>query len=154
MIELKCKSCGANLSVEEDREFGFCQYCGAKYILKESVNVNLNVKIDNNNDNKIEMAFQKMSEGNFEKAEKIAKQVLEDDIKNHRAWWIRYLCETYYSKYYGYVNRYGETSIDIKKSIIRKNLEYAYKAIENAQNEEDINYYKEKISEDERFVGV
>ena len=33
LVNLKCSSCGANLSVEEKREFLFCQYCGAKLIL-------------------------------------------------------------------------------------------------------------------------
>lgn len=33
LMKLKCTSCGANLSIEEKREFLFCQYCGAKLIL-------------------------------------------------------------------------------------------------------------------------
>lgn len=33
LIKLKCANCGANLSIEEKREFLFCQYCGAKLIL-------------------------------------------------------------------------------------------------------------------------
>ena len=33
LIKLRCSSCGANLSIEEKREFLFCQYCGAKLIL-------------------------------------------------------------------------------------------------------------------------
>ncbi len=34
MIDLKCTSCGAELSVEETREELFCQYCGTKNVLR------------------------------------------------------------------------------------------------------------------------
>ena len=27
---LTCPSCGANLNLDDNREFGFCEYCGAK----------------------------------------------------------------------------------------------------------------------------
>lgn len=33
LIKLKCTSCGANVSIEEKREFLYCQYCGTKLIL-------------------------------------------------------------------------------------------------------------------------
>lgn len=33
VMQLKCTNCGANLTIEEKREFLFCQYCGAKLIL-------------------------------------------------------------------------------------------------------------------------
>ena len=33
MIEMKCPSCGANLSVEKEREMMYCDYCGAKIML-------------------------------------------------------------------------------------------------------------------------
>lgn len=33
LIKLKCTNCNANLSVEEKREFLFCEYCGTKLIL-------------------------------------------------------------------------------------------------------------------------
>lgn len=29
-IALKCPSCGADISLDESRDFGFCQYCGTK----------------------------------------------------------------------------------------------------------------------------
>ena len=33
LLTLKCPSCGGQLSVEEDRDFIFCQYCGTKIII-------------------------------------------------------------------------------------------------------------------------
>lgn len=39
MIELKCKSCGGNLEIDEDKEFGTCSYCKAKYKINEDQKV-------------------------------------------------------------------------------------------------------------------
>lgn len=147
--KLKCSACGANLEVDSKLEVGFCQYCGSKFMLCERVNVD--VKIDHEIDNKIMVANQFFQEGNFEKAEKIFKEILSYDVNCYQAWWGRYLCESYYSKYYGYTNRYGETSPSIKASIIRKNLEYAYYAIEKAPVEE-ANKYRKLIASDEEFL--
>ena len=36
LIHLRCPDCGADLEVDNNREFCFCQYCGAKIILEES----------------------------------------------------------------------------------------------------------------------
>ena len=119
-------------------------------MLEEKVNVN--VKIDNNNDNKIKIAYNYMNEGNYEKAKKIFKDVLNDDITNHEAWWGRYICETYYAEYYGYEDNFGNTGPYVKADIIRKNLKYAYNAINNA-SEEFANAYKELIREDEDFLN-
>lgn len=54
-IEMKCKSCGATLSVDASREFGYCSFCGAKYInQKEQNNIITNNYV--NNTNNIEQA--------------------------------------------------------------------------------------------------
>jgi len=150
LVSLKCSACGASLEVDSSLEIGFCQYCGTKFMLGEHINVK--VKIDHDNDNKILVANEYIDAGNYERAEKIFKEVLDTDITNHQAWWGRYICETYYSAYYGYVNRYGETSVSIKKSIIRNNLEYAYKAIKYAP-EEIKEEYKRLIEYDESFLN-
>lgn len=36
LVSLKCPSCGAELSVEEDRDICFCTYCGAKILIEQS----------------------------------------------------------------------------------------------------------------------
>ena len=48
MMDLKCPRCGANLSVEKDRDILFCQYCGAKIILTDenTYTVNKNITIN------------------------------------------------------------------------------------------------------------
>ena len=46
MTDLKCKHCGAVVSVDEDKEFATCKYCGSKYKLNEDKNIN--IKLDDN----------------------------------------------------------------------------------------------------------
>lgn len=36
LVHLRCPDCGAELEVDNIREFCFCQYCGTKIILEES----------------------------------------------------------------------------------------------------------------------
>jgi len=34
MEKLKCESCGANLEIDENKEYATCKYCNLKYKLK------------------------------------------------------------------------------------------------------------------------
>ena len=43
---LKCPSCGADIELDDSREFGFCSYCGSRIQIGERVNINVNVKHD------------------------------------------------------------------------------------------------------------
>ena len=36
LITLKCPECGADLEIQDDREFIFCQYCGRKIYMNET----------------------------------------------------------------------------------------------------------------------
>lgn len=47
IIAIKCPSCGADVSLDESREFGFCTYCGTK-VMQEKIVVEHNgsVKVD------------------------------------------------------------------------------------------------------------
>ena len=44
MKKLKCSSCGAELHVEENKEYAVCNHCGARYKLNEDLNIN--IKLD------------------------------------------------------------------------------------------------------------
>ncbi len=46
MEKLKCSSCGGEITVDNDKEYGTCPYCGTKYKLNQDVNVN--IKLDDN----------------------------------------------------------------------------------------------------------
>lgn len=45
VIELKCPRCGADLSVENDREILYCEYCGAKIVLTDENTFTINKSI-------------------------------------------------------------------------------------------------------------
>ena len=38
---LKCPSCGADITLDDSREFGFCAYCGSRIQIGERVNVHV-----------------------------------------------------------------------------------------------------------------
>lgn len=41
MKSLKCPSCGANLEMDDSKEYGFCSFCGTKVQINERINVNV-----------------------------------------------------------------------------------------------------------------
>ena len=45
VLELKCPRCGADLSVENDREILYCEYCGAKIVLTDENTFTINKTI-------------------------------------------------------------------------------------------------------------
>lgn len=54
---LKCPSCGADISLDDNREFGFCLYCGSRIQVGEQINIHVthefkdespNVNVTNN----------------------------------------------------------------------------------------------------------
>ena len=75
---LKCTSCGANLEITDDREIGFCPYCGAKYVREEVNNVTNVTEINTVNysakssvEDYVERIKALIKVGEFEKARKI-----------------------------------------------------------------------------------
>lgn len=44
MEKLKCSSCGADIKVEDNKEYAICNHCGTKYKLNEDIN--FNIKLD------------------------------------------------------------------------------------------------------------
>lgn len=46
MEKLRCTSCGAELQIEDNKEYAVCNHCGSKYKLNEDLNIN--IKLDDN----------------------------------------------------------------------------------------------------------
>lgn len=46
MEKLRCSSCGGEMTIDENKEYATCNYCGTKYKLNKDVNVN--IKLDEN----------------------------------------------------------------------------------------------------------
>lgn len=46
MEKMRCSSCGGEINVDSNSEYGTCPYCNTKYKLKNDIN--FNIKLDNN----------------------------------------------------------------------------------------------------------
>lgn len=77
---LKCSNCDANIQIDDEKEYGFCSYCGAQVQLKDIVEVRyvgeVKVKEDDGFDKQYEdgAAYIKMKE--YHKAEQILYRVI------------------------------------------------------------------------------
>lgn len=87
-IKLNCSNCGANIELDESREFGFCQYCGTKMVQDKiiiehrgSVSIDRTAKIQN----LLIRAKEMISQNRIDEAEKYYDRVLEYDIRNTEA---------------------------------------------------------------------
>jgi len=158
---LECSKCHckdvANFKFDETGKFFVCD-CGAINKLYDTYTIVQHqgtVEVDGiaTKNNTLERANQLLSSNEYDKANKKYKEVLELDPTNYEAWWGRFLCEIYFAKYYGYQDRYGNSSPYIKANIIYEHLtKYAYKAIDYAPAEYKESY-KKAIAEYEKYVN-
>lgn len=84
-IALKCPSCGAEISLDDSREFGFCQYCGTKVMQEKVVHEHRgSVSIDHSAEiNNLLVRAQEMQlRGAFKEAEEYYNRVLDIDANN------------------------------------------------------------------------
>lgn len=91
---LKCTTCGANIELDDSREFGFCQFCGTKLMLVDKVEIkhtghisvegiqSVKERIDNYN-----ILFKNsFLERNYFEAERYLEKILQLDSQNSLAW--------------------------------------------------------------------
>lgn len=90
IIALVCPQCGGEISIDNEREFGFCSYCGTKIILKNNeVVVNLSVSQENpvTKESLFERAEIFLADKNYSEAEEYFNRVLDIDPKFSKAYW-------------------------------------------------------------------
>ena len=82
MLQLKCPNCGADITLDDTREFGFCSYCGTKVLLDE-----YKKRVDGvpGVANLLLRADDFLKQGNVEKAREYYNRVLDIDINNNEA---------------------------------------------------------------------
>lgn len=82
MLQLKCPNCGANITLDNTRDFGFCSYCGTKILLDE-----YKKRVDGvpGIDNLLLRADDFLKKGDAEKAKEYYNRVLDIDIYNDKA---------------------------------------------------------------------
>ncbi len=87
-ISLKCPSCGADIELDNSREFGFCSYCGTKLVReKKIVEHRGSVSIDRTNEikNLLLRGREMYSAGRLADAEIYYNKVLDLDALNKEA---------------------------------------------------------------------
>lgn len=107
MVALKCPQCGADVEMDETREFGFCTFCGTK-VMQDKVVVEHkgSVKVDDSNElkNLYILARRARDEEDSDNAKKYYEELLLKDPNNWEC--------VYYSAYFKAVGcKVGETGI-------------------------------------------
>jgi len=98
MKALRCPQCGAELELDDSKEFGFCSSCGTKIMLNEKVEVkhsgDVHMKVDNSDQghNRIALGNRAFDGGNFEEAYQYYTQGLEDVPNDFYALYRKGLC--------------------------------------------------------------
>ncbi len=97
----RCPSCGANLELDDARDFGFCTFCGAKVMLHDVVEIKHtgSVTLDNSPQakNRLMIASRAYEAGNCSEAYNYYTMVLEDIPQNIEALYKKAICAVYLS---------------------------------------------------------
>lgn len=136
LVSLRCPSCGADIELDEKREFGFCSYCGTKVMMDKKI-VELKGKVTvegvSTVDKLLERARILVEDKEYTEAESYYNKVLELEPKCAKAYWGKMLCE--------YRIPYAKTAeireIDITQS---KNYKRAVMYATGKQKEKYIEY--------------
>ena len=89
LIDVKCPNCGASIQLDDNREFGFCSYCGSKVQLQNPT-VN-KIVIDKSGDVQtyLDLAQAAIDADNGIEAYNYANKALEFDAKNAKGWYMK-----------------------------------------------------------------
>lgn len=103
MVVLKCPSCSADLTLDDSREFGFCQYCGTKIQLVQRMVHSGTVQLDGiqTAQQKLEAAKTLLELREYQMAEKGLTELTETYPQLGESWLylakLRYGCTDYKS---------------------------------------------------------
>ena len=82
-IALRCPQCGAEIQLDNTREFGFCNYCGTK-ILQDKQIIEKRVVYDHSKDieNNVQLGYRYFNNKEYKKAYQCFEKVLGWDVNN------------------------------------------------------------------------
>lgn len=80
-LSIKCLSCGEKILIDDQREFGFCSFCGSKII-----NNNESASTSDQLEKLLKNAETLYQLGDIERAKEIFKNVTNDYPSDYRAW--------------------------------------------------------------------
>lgn len=88
IVALKCPNCNADIELDQDREFGFCNYCGTKIMIGDAVQKvsgTVNISHISEINNILRRAKDYEKRGLLDEAEKYYDRVLDIDMDNQEA---------------------------------------------------------------------
>ena len=87
-VSAKCPNCGASIQLDDQRESGFCQYCGSKIQIKEAI---AKVRIDKSKNlaNYRELAMSAYRGNDDDNALKYAEKALEINSHDAEMWFLK-----------------------------------------------------------------
>jgi len=94
LIALRCPQCGGEIQLDSVREIGFCMYCGSKVVLQEALNHQVTVDETHKLESWIALGYEALRAKNYVDAERYANKIIETDLKNPAAWYIKGCCAT------------------------------------------------------------
>lgn len=86
LVALKCPNCNADIELDKDREFGFCNYCGTKIVVADAVQkVTVNINRASEINNILKRAKDYEERQMLDEAEKYYDRALDIDMDNQEA---------------------------------------------------------------------
>lgn len=151
MMALRCTQCGAELELDNSRDYGFCYCCGTKIMLKEKKEVihtgEVQMIVNNTQQglNKLELANTAFNAGNYQEAYTYYTKTLEDLPENLTAIYRKGICSIYLSNPENLKNTELEAQFDRGVALIDSTFERMDPASEE---------YSEKLDEFESTLGA
>lgn len=140
LVAMKCPACGADIELDDSREFGFCSFCGTK-VMQDKIVVEHkgNVKIDNSEyvEKFLQNARRAKQKEDWEEVEKYYNLVEQNDPANIEA--------IFYSSY-------GKAMLSMVENDIYKRQQIC-NVFCNSISVIDDNYHVEKSEENQKIIS-
>ena len=136
---VKCPSCGADIELDETREFGFCSYCGTKVVQdKMIVEYRGAVKLDTSDElkNLYQLARRSRKNKDYDNAQKYYEQII---IKDPTSWEANFY-EMYFRSLNCKVAEIAQVSVRLSN-----NLESTFNLLKKYKS--DTEYQKKAVNE-------
>lgn len=114
-VAAKCPNCGATVDLSEDREFGFCTYCGTKIIQdKVVIEHRGNVSVDGiaNVSTVLDRAYLFIEDGKFTEASTYLEKALNINPRCSKAYLGKLLCQYQLSN----IDRLKESALPVSSN--------------------------------------
>lgn len=147
-----CSNCGGKIKVDDIdlNGFGKCEFCHVPYKVIDVITVDGLPTVKS----LLMSASIAIENKNHEKAVKLYNDVINIKPNCHEAWWGLYICNSYFDAFYQYKDKYGNSGILTKASIMQSTInKYAKRAIEYAPKDIANKYYTD-ISDEVNFINT